>query len=55
MIPKALQDRGADFNGTTWVDRTNYFETLPASDENLNSPSSSRPIGWSTATSSRKT
>lgn len=34
-IPKALRDRGADFNGTTWVDRTNYFETLPANDENL--------------------
>lgn len=30
-----LQERGADYNGTTWVDRTNYFETLPASDENL--------------------
>jgi zinc protease len=34
-IPKALKDRGASFNGTTWVDRTNYYETLPASDENL--------------------
>lgn len=34
-IPKALADRGARFNGTTWVDRTNYWETLPASDENL--------------------
>ncbi|MFM2095138.1 MAG: Protease 3 precursor, partial [Planctomycetota bacterium] len=34
-IPKVLQDRGANFNGTTWLDRTNYFETLPASDENL--------------------
>ncbi|HUQ72961.1 MAG TPA: insulinase family protein, partial [Planctomycetaceae bacterium] len=34
-IPKELQARGADFNGTTWVDRTNYYETLPASDENL--------------------
>jgi zinc protease len=34
-IPKALQARGADYNGTTWVDRTNYYETLPASDENL--------------------
>jgi zinc protease len=34
-IPKELQSRGADFNGTTWVDRTNYYETLPASDENL--------------------
>lgn len=34
-IPKELQDRGADFNGTTWLDRTNYYETLPASEENL--------------------
>lgn len=34
-VPKALQDRGAVFNGTTWVDRTNYYETLPAGDENL--------------------
>ena len=31
----ALEDHGAKFNGTTWTDRTNYFETLPASDENL--------------------
>jgi zinc protease len=34
-IPKAMKDRGARFNGTTWVDRTNYFETLDASDDNL--------------------
>lgn len=34
-IPKQLKDRGAEYNGTTWLDRTNYFETLPASDENL--------------------
>ncbi|MBS0204933.1 MAG: insulinase family protein [Planctomycetes bacterium] len=34
-VPKALQMRGAKFNGTTWLDRTNYYETLPASDENL--------------------
>ena len=34
-IPKDLQQRGANFNGTTWVDRTNYYETLPASEENL--------------------
>src|SRR5262249_27909972 len=33
--PKALRDHGASFNGTTWVDRTNYFETMPATDENL--------------------
>jgi zinc protease len=31
----ALQDRGAQFNGTTSADRTNYYETLPASDESL--------------------
>ncbi|MEX2114496.1 MAG: pitrilysin family protein [Pirellulales bacterium] len=34
-IPQALQQRGAQFNGSTWVDRTNYYETLPASDDNL--------------------
>ncbi|MEM9887184.1 MAG: pitrilysin family protein [Bacteroidota bacterium] len=34
-IPKEMKDRGASFNGTTWYDRTNYFETVPASDENL--------------------
>src|SRR5215212_3556082 len=34
-IPKELQDHGARPNGTTWLDRTNYFETFQASDENL--------------------
>ncbi len=34
-IPKALRDRGATFNGTTWVDRTNYYETLSAGGDNL--------------------
>ncbi len=34
-IPKVLDERGARFNGTTWVDRTNYYETLPASEDNL--------------------
>jgi len=34
-VPKALRDHGANFNGTTNVDRTNYFETMPATDENL--------------------
>ncbi len=35
-IPKLLKDRGViNMNGTTWVDRTNYYETLPASDDNL--------------------
>ena len=35
LVPKVLQARGARFNGTTWVDRTNYFETLPATADNL--------------------
>jgi zinc protease len=34
-VPKLLQQHGANFNGTTNVDRTNYFETMPASDDNL--------------------
>jgi zinc protease len=36
-VPKALRDHGAGnrFNGTTWLDRTNYYETMPAGDENL--------------------
>ncbi len=34
-VPKALRDHGAIFNGTTNSDRTNYFETMPATDENL--------------------
>lgn len=34
-VPKALQDHGAQFNGSTSADRVNYFETLAATDENL--------------------
>ncbi len=34
-IPGAMKERGAQFNGSTSDDRTNYYETLPASDENL--------------------
>jgi zinc protease len=34
-VPKALRDHGASFNGTTNNDRTNYFETMPATDDNL--------------------
>lgn len=36
-VPKALRDHGAgrSMNGTTWLDRTNYYETMPATDENL--------------------
>ncbi len=34
-IPQELTSHGARPNGTTWFDRTNYFETFQASDENL--------------------
>ena len=32
---KLLQEHGAQFNGTTWLDRTNYYETMVATDKNL--------------------
>src|SRR5215468_5218567 len=34
-IKKELEDHGARWNGTTWYDRTNYYETVNASEENL--------------------
>ncbi len=34
-IPKQFNQRGAGFQGTTNFDRTNYYESFPASDENL--------------------
>src|ERR1043165_1223427 len=34
-VPKALQEHGAQFNGSTARDRVNYFETLEDTDENL--------------------
>ena len=34
-IPQELTEHGASPNGTTWYDRTNYFETFAATDENL--------------------
>ena len=34
-IPAEFKAKGAQFNGTTWVDRTNYYETFPSTDENL--------------------
>jgi zinc protease len=34
-IKKELTDHGAQWNGTTDYDRTNYFETVTASEENL--------------------
>jgi zinc protease len=34
-IPQELTAHGCRSNGTTWYDRTNYYETFTASDENL--------------------
>ncbi|MFT4155709.1 M16 family metallopeptidase [Parafilimonas sp.] len=34
-IKQTIADKGASANGTTWYDRTDYFEILPASDSNL--------------------
>lgn len=34
-IPQELTAHGARPNGTTWYDRTNYFETFQATEENL--------------------
>ena len=34
-IMKELTERGAQPNGSTWYDRTNYFEIFPASTDNL--------------------
>ncbi len=35
-IPDELTTHGTRPNGSTWYDRTNYFETFQATDENLN-------------------
>lgn len=35
-IPQELSERGAEPNGTTWLDRTNYYETFAATEDNLN-------------------
>jgi zinc protease len=34
-IPQEMTERGADSDGTTDLDRTNYYEILPATDSNL--------------------
>ena len=34
-VKKDLTDHGAQWNGTTSEDRTNYFETVNAGDDNL--------------------
>lgn len=34
-IKKTIADKGAQANGTTYYDRTNYYEILPATEDNL--------------------
>ncbi|MCF8238922.1 MAG: insulinase family protein [Saprospiraceae bacterium] len=34
-IPQELTEHGARPNGTTWLDRTNYYETFNATEDNL--------------------
>jgi zinc protease len=34
-IPHEMDERGARSNASTWYDRTNYFEVVPANDANL--------------------
>ena len=35
-IKQTISDKGAQANGTTYYDRTDYYEVLPAADSNLN-------------------
>jgi zinc protease len=35
VIPQELKAHGANYNASTWFDRTNYFEVLPANEDNL--------------------
>lgn len=34
-INREISERGGKANGTTWYDRTNYFQTMPAGGDNL--------------------
>ncbi|MCC6513743.1 MAG: insulinase family protein, partial [Geothrix sp.] len=34
-VPQLLNELGGDFNGTTSLDRTNYYISFPATEENL--------------------
>ena len=35
-IKQTIADKGAQANGTTYYDRTDYFEIMPATDSNVN-------------------
>ena len=47
QIKNEIVAHGASWNGSTNDDRTNYYETLPASDETSVGPSISKPRAWS--------
>jgi zinc protease len=47
-IMSALGQRGIDFNGTTWLDRTSYFETFPRPTRTSTSRWQWKPTAWST-------
>ncbi|UCC73351.1 MAG: insulinase family protein [Gemmatimonadota bacterium] len=41
-----IQDAGGSLNGSTWFDRTNYFETLPSNELDLGLWLESDRLGW---------
>ncbi|NIN71866.1 MAG: hypothetical protein GTO46_08035 [Gemmatimonadetes bacterium] len=43
---RLIQDAGGTLNGSTWFDRTNYFETLPANEIELGLWLESDRLGW---------
>jgi zinc protease len=52
---RQFQARGFEINGTTWLDRTNYYLTFPASDDNLKWALPGAPTRWSIPSSPGKT
>ena len=51
QIKNEIVARGANWNGTTSYDRTNYYETVPSTDENLKWALGLEPTAWSTSSS----
>ncbi|MGD2153684.1 MAG: insulinase family protein, partial [Gemmatimonadales bacterium] len=43
---RLVQDSGGTLNGSTWFDRTNYFETLPSNEIELGLWLESDRLGW---------
>lgn len=54
-IEQELTERGAQPNGTTSYDRTNYFEIFPREATTWSGRSISRPTAWSTPSCRRRT